>query len=181
MRLRFKLVLPLAQAAFAIALMASPPQFRMVVGPVGAYYPPPDLPTGVIRLIEANLPAVPVLAPVYVLLGGRDRANTQWLIAAFGLAGIGIWFFVGRFLDDVVAALRKRVSPSRHVFDKLFSAFIIASACIVFVEADVASIALSLERPLVIVDALGWVTLGCIALVAQVGWAHMASTAVHSH
>jgi hypothetical protein len=180
MQLGFKLVLPLAQAACVIALMASPPQFRMVIGPVGAYYPPPNLPTGVVRLIETNLPAVPVLVPVYVLIGGRDRANVQWLIAAFGLAGIGIWFFVGRFLDDVVAALRKRLSPGRRVFDKLFSAFIIGSACMVFVEADIACIALSLERPIVMADALCWGVLGCIALVAQVGWARIASTAVHS-
>jgi hypothetical protein len=181
MRLGFKLVLPVAQAAFAIALIASPGprEFRMVVGPVGAYHPPPDLPIDVVRLVETNLPAVPVLLPLYVLRGGRDHANTQWLIWAFGLVGTGIWFFVGHFLDDVVAALCGRLSARRHVLDRVFSAFIIISACMVLVESDVASFGLSLEQLFVRVDALCWVAVGCIPLAAQTSWARGAGTGVH--
>jgi hypothetical protein len=176
MRLFFRTVLPVAQAAIAIALITSPPKFRTVIGPVDAYYPPPSLPTGVIRFAEMNLPAVPIIAPLYVLSGGREGANTQWLIAAFGSAAIGIWFFVGQFLDDVVAAWRKRLSPRRRVPDRLFFAFVIASACLVFFEAEVASIALSLDRPLVMVAALCWAAFGWKALVAQARWARKAGT-----
>jgi hypothetical protein len=181
MRLCFKLALPVAQAASAIALieLPGPRILRMIVGPVGAYHPPPDLPTGVIRLIEANLPAVPVLLPLYDRLGGRDHANTQWLIWAFGLVGIGIWFFVGYFLDDVVTALSGRLAARRHILDRLFSAFVIASACLVLIESDVVCFGFSLERPFVRVDALFWVALGCITLAAQASWARRGGRRVH--
>jgi hypothetical protein len=178
MRLRFKLVLPVAQALFAIALIASnrSPEFIQATGPLGStYFAPRNLPASVIRFVETNLPAVPVVAPIYVLVGGRERpGNTQWLIAAFGLAGMGIWFFVGQFLDDVVAAAMKRLDPRRHVFDRLFSAFVVASACAVFVESDVASFSLSLGESVVRVDALCWIAFGCGALLVQIGWTRKA-------
>jgi hypothetical protein len=78
MRLCFKVVLTVAQTAVAIALIAANGSvFRVDIGPLDSYHAPPNLPIGVVRFVEANLPAAPVVAPVYVLLGGRDRANTQ--------------------------------------------------------------------------------------------------------
>jgi hypothetical protein len=182
MRLCFKVMLPVAQSAIALALIASNrgPQFIQVIGPRDdpyAYFAPRDLPTAVVRFVETDLPAAPALVPLYVLLGGRDRpANTPWLIAAFGLAGICIWFFVGQFLDDAIAALRKRLTPRRHIADALFSAFIIASACTVSFESDIAGFALSLNESTAKAYSLCWMAVGCTALLVQMGWARKSKT-----
>ncbi|HSZ62675.1 MAG TPA: hypothetical protein VK828_12815 [Terriglobales bacterium] len=163
----------MAQAAIAIVLIVSNrgPQFIQVIGPSDAYFAPRYLPASVVRFVETNLPAAPAIVPAYELLGGRDRSvNTPWLIAAFGLAGIWIWFFVGQFLDDAIAALRKRLTPRRRIVDGLFFALMIASTCIVLIESDIADFALSLQESSARAYSLPWIVVGCTALFAQVAW-----------
>ncbi len=173
MRSYFKVLLPVAQAVLAIALLSShcgAPRFVEATGPPD-WQPsgPPTLPSVVSRFVGSNLPAVPVLAPAYALLGGPEHPNTPWLVALVGLVGIGIWFFVGQFLDDV-AALWKGLGRRRHIYDGLFSVFIIASSCIVFVESDITGIALSLDESVVRGYSLGWLVFGCTTLLFQVVW-----------
>ncbi|MHB8216534.1 MAG: hypothetical protein ACYDDS_10690 [Candidatus Sulfotelmatobacter sp.] len=57
--------------------------------------------------VETNLPAMPVVVPSYWLLNEHIHPfKTPWRIFGFGVAGVGIWFFVGRSVDDVLAAIR---------------------------------------------------------------------------
>src|SRR5713226_2170246 len=120
MRLSFRVLLPVAQAAFTIALVLTnsgaprcSERFRAVSrcdwDP--SAYCEPVVPAAIARLVESNLPVVPVLAPSYFWLGGPDHPNLPLLVKLCGLAGIGIWFFVGQFLDDIAAALLKDLSP----------------------------------------------------------------------
>jgi hypothetical protein len=175
MRLSFRTLLPAAQAAFAIALLltnSGAPKFRSVSrcdwDP--SVYCTPEIPEVVARLVESNLPAVPVVAPLYVWLGGPEHPNLPSLVTLLGLAGIGIWFFVGQFLDDFVAALMKRLGPRRHIHDGLFSTFIIISSSVVFVESGLTSFALSSSQLVIRVSSLCWLVFGCTALLFQIGW-----------
>jgi len=176
MRLYFRVLLPVAQATFTIALLLTncgAPQFRQVSRcdfDSSAYCAPPAVPAVTARFVELDLPAVPVLAPSYVWLGGPDHPNLPLLVMLFGLAGIGIWFFVGQFLDDVAAALLKHVSPRRRIYDGLFFVFIIMSSCAVFVESDIASFALSSSELVIRVCSMCWLVFGCTALLLQIGW-----------
>ena len=175
MRHIFKTALPVAQAVLAIALIASNPRAPFMSAVNEGYAEPIESPIGVAHFVEANLPAVPVVVSAYVLLGGHDpSADIQELVAAFALAGIGTWFFIGRFLDDVIAALRGRLIPRRHIADGLVSAFIVASSCVVFVESEIAKFALSMEKSALAAYSLCWIVLGCTLLLAQVGWAYKA-------
>jgi len=179
----FKAVLPVLQIVVAILVFTTNrnPEFTTLTGPPDAYHEPRNLPTGVTRFAEMNLPAIPLVAPIYLMSGGRDRpANTTGLIAAFGLVGIGIWFFVGQFLDYLAAVLQKRRRPRRHIFDALFSGFIIASSCMLLLEANIASFALSLEESTVKVAALSWLVFGCAALLTQVSWTRKVHTWLRS-
>jgi hypothetical protein len=176
MQLNFRVLLPVAQAAFAIALLLTncgAPQFRQ--GSVcdfdaSAYCGPPAVPAVTARFVEVNLPALPVLAPSYFWLGGPDHPNLRLLVMFFGLAGIGIWFCVGRFLDDVAAALLMHVSPRRHIYDGLVFVFIIMSSFAVFVESDIASFALSSSQLVIRVCSMCWLLFGCTALLLRIGW-----------
>jgi hypothetical protein len=176
MRLSFRVLLPVAQAAFTIVLVLTncgEPRFRAASlcdwDPSG-YCGPAAVPAAIAQLVESNLPAVPVLAPSYSWLGGPDHPNLPLLVKLFGLAGIGIWFFVGQFLDDVAAALLKHLSPRRHIYDGLFAVFIIISSCAVFVESDITSFALSSSELVIRICSLCWLVFGCTALVFQIGW-----------
>jgi len=177
MRLTFRVLLPVAQAAFTIALVLTnsggAPRFRaarLCDWEPSASCGPVAVPTAIARLVESDLPAVPVLAPSYLWIGGPDHPNLSLLVKLFGLAGIGIWFFVGQFLDDIAACLLKDLRPKRHIYDGLFSVFIIVSSCVVFVESDITSFALSSSEWVIRVYSLCWLLFGCTALLFQIGW-----------
>jgi hypothetical protein len=175
MRLSFGVLLPTAQAAFTIALaltnfgVASFRVARRCDWDSSAICRP-AVPSVVTDLVEANLPAVPVLALPYVWLGGPDHPNLPLLGMLIGLLGIGIWFLIGVFLDDVAAALVKHLSPRRHLYDRLFSVFVIVSSCAVFAESDITSFALSSSELVIRICSLCWLLFGCAALLFQFGW-----------
>jgi hypothetical protein len=148
----FRALLPVAQAVFTITLVltsSGAPRFRAASRcdwEPSAYCGPLAVPAVIGRLVEANLPAAPVLAASYLWLGDPDHPNLPLLVTLFGLAGIGIWFFVGQLLDDIAAALLKHASPRRHIYDGLFSVFVVISSCVVFVESDITSFALLADK-----------------------------------
>jgi hypothetical protein len=176
MRLFFRVLLPAAQAAFTIASALNNfgvVPFRAISRcdwDPSAYCGPAVVPIAIARLVEANLPAVPVLALPYVWLGGPDHPNLPLLGTLVGLLGIGIWFLIGVFLDDVAAALVEHRSPKRHIYDRLFTVFIIVSSCAIFAEADITSLALSSSELVIRICSLCWLLLGCTALFFQTGW-----------
>lgn len=176
MRLSFRVLLPAVQAAFTVALLLNNcglPSFRPATRcdwDPSAYCEPVRIPVVVARLVESNLPAVPVLAPPYVWLGGPDHPNLFLLVPLSGVVGVAIWFFVGQFLDDVAAAWLRRVSPRRHIFDGLSSVFVIISSCAVFVESDITSIALSSSELAIRICSSCWLVFGSTALVFQMCW-----------
>jgi hypothetical protein len=91
MRLSFRVLLPAAQAAFTIALALN--NFGVVPFRAAsrcdwepsAYCGPVVVPAAIARLVESNLPAVPVLALPYVWLGSgltlRDLESSNVLVA----------------------------------------------------------------------------------------------------
>jgi hypothetical protein len=182
MQFSFKVLLPAVQAAFTIALALT--DFGVVpfreASPCdwdsSAYCAPPAVPALVAHLVESNLPAVPVLALPYVWLGGPDHPKLPLMGMLIGFLGIGIWFAIGVFLDDVAAALIKHLIPTRHICDRLFSVFIIVSSCIVFVESDITSFALSSSESVIRICSLSWVLFGFAALVFQIGWSKRSSS-----
>ena len=127
MRSHFRVLLPLAQTVFTAAVLisaAAQPRFR-AAGHCGFFDPSefcPPIPVSslVAHFVESNLPLLPVLAPFYNLLGGPDRPNLPVLVTLLGLAGIGIWFCVGQFLDDVIAAFQNHPIPRRHLYPSIF-------------------------------------------------------------
>jgi hypothetical protein len=176
MQLSFRVLLPVAQAAFAITLMltnSGAPRFRAASRcdwDPSAYCGPVAVPAAIGRLVESNLPAVPVLAVSYFWLGDPDHLNLALLLTLFGLAGTGIWFFVGQLLDDIAAALLRDVSPRRHIYDGLFSVFVIISSCVVFVESGITSFALSSGESVIRICSVCWLLFGCTALLFEIGW-----------
>ena len=145
MQVSFRRLLPLAQATVVIALLAS---LTVTLHQFTSTIPKPapseiDLQHAdagkfdrFYRVdafasywgVETNLPATPVLASLYWLLGEPTPVfRTAWRILGFGLVGIGIWFFIGRFVDDVLAAARGHVSPRGRVLDVVFFAYIVVS------------------------------------------------------
>lgn len=176
MRLSFRVLLPVALAVVTIALVltnSGAPRFRAASRcewDPSAYCGPVAVPAAIGRLVESNLPAAPVLAVLYLWLGDPDHPNLPLLVKLVGLAGIGIWFFVGQLLDDIAAALLKDASPSRHIYDGLFSVFVIISSCVVFFESDITSFALSSDESVIRICSLCWVLFGCTALLFQIGW-----------
>lgn len=176
MRLFFRVLLPAAQAAFTIALALN--NFGVVPFRAAsrcdwepsAYCGPVVVPAAIARLVESDLPAVPVLALPYVWLGGPEHPNLPLLGTLTGLVGIGIWFLIGIFLDDVAAALIEHRSPRRRIYDRLFCVFIIISSCAIFVESDITSLALSSSELVIRICSLGWLLFGCTALLFQIGW-----------
>jgi hypothetical protein len=170
MRLSFRVLLPAGQAAFTIALALT--DFGVVPfreanrcdWDSSAYCGPPAVPAVLAHFVEANLPAVPVLALPYVRLGGPDHPNLPLLGMLTGFLGIGIWFLIGVFLDDV-AASEEHLSPTRHIYHRLFAVFIIISSCIVFVESDITSFALSSSESVIRVCSLCWGLFGFAALL----------------
>jgi hypothetical protein len=185
MRLPFRMLLPVAQAAFTIALVLANyglPRFRAASRcdfDPSAYCAPVAVPAAIGRLVESNLPAVPVLAASYVWLGGPDHPNLPLLVKLLGLAGIGIWFFVGQLLDDIAAALLKELRPRRHIYDGLFSVFVIISSCVVFVESDITSFALSSSESVIRICSLCWLSFGWTALLFQIGWRRRSGHWIH--
>jgi hypothetical protein len=176
MRLSFRVLLPAAQAAFTIALALT--KFGVVPfreasfcgWDFSAYCTVAAVPAVIAHLVEANLPGVPVLALPYVWLGGPDHPNLPLLGMLTGLVGIGIWFLIGIFLDDVTEALVQRRRPRRHIYDRLFSIFIVISSCAVFIESDVTSFALSSSESVIRICSICWLLFGCTALLVQIGW-----------
>jgi hypothetical protein len=177
MRLTFRVLLPLAHVAFTAALLlmsASQPQFQQASRcgdfDPSAYCLPTPIPTRVACFVELNLPAVPILSPLYSLLGGPDHPNLPVLIMLFGLAGIGIWFFVGQFLDDVAAAFLYHPVPRRRLYAGMFSVFLVISSCVVFVQSDITGFALSSNELVIRVCSLSWLVVGCATLLFRIGW-----------
>ena len=177
MRLLFRVLLPLVQVAITVGLLLTncgvPPfteASRCGFLDSSDYCPPTPIPAVVAHFVETNLPAVPVLAPLYDLLGGPDRPNLPVLVTLFGLAGIGLWFFVGQFFDDAKAALLKHSVPRRRVYEGLFSVFLITSSCAVLVESEITSFALSSSQLVIRACSLCWLLFGCTALVFQISW-----------
>jgi hypothetical protein len=121
--------------------------------------------------VAANLPAAPILIPLHVLLS--DNAGpfeVPFVIVGFGIIGLCLWFFIGVFLDDLLAALRKNLAPRRHILDNLVSVFIIVSSGIVFANADIASLVLPLDKALVRICSVSWLVVGCTAITLQFVW-----------
>jgi hypothetical protein len=192
MRLFFRVLLPAVQVLFTLALLGTdvgtrplfgPPRFRMasrcdwdpsaVCGPV-------VLPVVVTRFGELNLPAIPLLEQPYVWLGGPDRPNQPWLVVLVGFAGVGLWFFVGHFLDDLTWALRKRLSPGRRIGGMMISLFVIIASFIVWIDSDLTSSVLSSQQSDIRLFSLLWVTFGCVMLLLQVRWSRAADLSLGS-
>jgi len=186
MRWVFSALLPLAQSTFAIVLLLTncgEPRFR----PVSRCDWDPSavcglvvLPAVATRFAELNLPAVPLLEQPYVWLGGPDHPNLPWLVTLLGFAGLGLWLFVGRFLDDLIGAVLTRPSPGRRICSKLCSVFVIISSCIVWIQSDITSSALSSPEPEIRLVALCWLVFGCITLLFQGRWSRGTNLALRS-
>jgi hypothetical protein len=193
MRVSFRWLLPAAQITFAIILLAlwsyTLHQFASTIQ-LKPFSSEPDLEhadTGSFnRLyrvdgfascwsVETNLPAMPVLIPIYRLLTDRIPAfhqfKTAWRISGFCLAGIGIWFFVGRFVDDVLAAFRGGRSPRKRIWDVLFFLYIVISSLLVFAGSEVFGFVLHFDVTALRFSSMCWLAAGCTALLLQVRWA----------
>lgn len=187
MRVSFKWLLPVIQAVFSITLLLlwdnAPPKFMTAIGPVESdvyrYHGPG--PKGVIDLrefsvdfrpnVETNLPAAPAVIPLFVALNGRtDPLETPQLLVGFGLAGIGIWFFIGRFADDALAARRQTLVPRMRILDVLFFIVVVALSLLVLAESDITSFALSLDQSAVRVASISWLIVGCTAVLCEAIW-----------
>ena len=174
MRPSLRVLLPAAQAALTMATALSSfraPQFRMASR---CDWDPsaictPFVPAKIVRLVEINLPALPVLAPLYLWLGDPDHPNLPLLLSLFGLAGIGIWFFVGQFLDHVAEALMKHRGPRWRIISYgLLFVFIIVSSCSVFIESQIIGMYLSSSELAIRIYSLCWLVFGCTALLSQI-------------
>jgi hypothetical protein len=193
MRVSFRRLLPAAQATFGIILLAlwtyTLHQFASTVQ-LKPRSSEPDLEHAdtasfnkFYRVdsfasywnVETNLPAMPVFIPIYGLLSDRiptiHQVNTAWRISGFCLAGIGIWFFIGRFVDDVLAALRGGLSPRKRIWDVLFFLYIVISSLLAFADSGVLSFLLHFDVMALRVSSMCWLALGCAALLFQVRWA----------
>ena len=173
MRPSFRVLLPAAQTALTIATALSnfaAPQFRMAS--LCDWDPSaictPFFSATIVRLVEINLPALPVLAPLYLWLGDSNHPNPPLLLLLFGLAGIGIWFFVGQFLDDVVESLRQHRGPRRRIHCALPFVFITIASCAVFIESDVVGVELSSSESAIRTYSLCWLAFGCTGLLSQI-------------
>ncbi|HSZ61728.1 MAG TPA: hypothetical protein VK828_08010 [Terriglobales bacterium] len=124
--------------------------------------------------VETNLPAMPVVVPLYWLVHNRIDVvhpfNTPWRILGFGFAGIGLWFFVGRFVDDVLASIRRQLSPRSRTLDVVFFVYVIASSLLVLADSKVLSFVLHFDAASLMISALFWLALGFAALLLQVRW-----------
>jgi hypothetical protein len=121
--------------------------------------------------VGTNLPATPILTPLYWILGDRSPVFRKvWRILGFGLVGIGIWFFVGRFVDDVLAAIRGQLIPRRRVSDVLFFVYIVASSLLVLADFEVFGFLLHFDAAALRVSSICWLALGCVALLAEIRW-----------
>jgi hypothetical protein len=119
--------------------------------------------------VETNLPATPVIAPL--LIG--DRApffRTAWRVLGFGLVGIGLWFFIGRFVDDVLAAGRGHVSPRRRVSDIVFFAYIVLSSLLILADSEVLSFVLHFDGSALRASSVCWLVVGCTCLLIETRW-----------
>jgi len=125
--------------------------------------------------VETNLPAMPVVVPFYWLLNDRidliHSFKTAWRILGFGFAGIGIWFYVGRFVDDALAAIRGLPIQRRRVSDVLFFAYVVASSLLAFADSQVLSFVLHFDAAALRFSSLCWLAVGCGALLLNVRWA----------
>jgi hypothetical protein len=125
--------------------------------------------------VETNLPAMPVAVPLYWLLNEHidliHPFKTTWRILGFGVAGVGIWFFVGRFVDDVLAAIRGNLNPRRRISDVLFFGYIVVSSLLVMADSNVLSFVLHFDAVALRVSALCWLAVGCTALLLNARWA----------
>ena len=187
MRLFFRLVLPVAQVLFTLALLGTDvgwrplfgtPRFRQISRcdwDESAVCGPVVLPAGASRFAEFNLPAIPLFEQPYVRLGGPNHPDLPPLVMLCGMAGIAIWFFVGRFLDDITVTLLKRPPTKRRIYDIIFWLFVIASSSIVWTESDITSSALSTKELTVEMAALLWLLFGGAALLLELRWLHAAA------
>src|SRR6185437_9615037 len=148
------------------------PRFKMVIGPIdseGAYFPPEQVPSVVTDFAEWNLPVIPIVAlPYFYLLGGPDHPNFSWLVVLLGIFGIGVWNYVGRFLNDLCAGSARMRKIG--FYDGLAFMLIIFSSCLVLADADVTSFALSTSESSVRIVAICWLMVGCISLIFRLMW-----------
>jgi hypothetical protein len=135
--------------------------------------------------IDTNLPALPILALLYQLLSGHTYLihvfNTAWRITAFGLAGTGIWFFVGRFVDDVLAATRGRLSPRRRTLDVLFFVFVVVSSFLVLACSQLLSPMLYFDGAALRISSIFWLAAGGTALLFETRWERRRRTVATAH
>jgi hypothetical protein len=171
LRPNFGKVFPALQASFAILvfILNRAPRFLVVSGHE-TFDVPPKLPAGVQCLMALDLPAMPILAPFYIRVGGLLDGQlhwpaNRWLAATFGLAGIFIWLCAGRALDDVINKFRRpHAEPERHPWDGPFLGLILACAGWVFVESDLASFVFQLDESIVRLISGCWLIFGCAVL-----------------
>jgi hypothetical protein len=122
--------------------------------------------------VAANLPAMLVLVPLHQLL--RDRIHSihlfksAWRILGFCSAGIGIWFFAGRFVDDALAVIRGRLNSRRRIGDVLFFFYIVVSSLLIFAKSEMWSFVLYFDAAALRVSSMCWLAFGCAGLLFQV-------------
>jgi hypothetical protein len=79
-----------------------------------------------------NLPAFALTLPLELALFGPRRDNSAgaqaFSIVEFAVLGIVFWFFVGRFLDDLIIWRRLRSGSRWRLLDCLVAAFIAVEA-----------------------------------------------------
>jgi len=91
---------------------------------------PPKLPSlfGIDAVTFAkgvNLPAAPIVLPILLVNYQYRNDSRDWLHdpvwngIGFALSGVAVWFFVGRFIDDVLG--EHAVGSAGRVFDLLFA------------------------------------------------------------
>src|SRR5262249_35665762 len=135
----FRILLTGAQAALTIALVLhnvnfGAHEFRTVSNcdiDSSHYCGPPPLPEVFSQFAELNLPVLPIAILPWLDLGESDYRNLPLLYALYGFLGIGIWFHAGQFLDNLAASFTNKLRLRRHIYDRLFSGFIILSSCFV--------------------------------------------------
>jgi hypothetical protein len=137
-RIRFRYLLPSLELALSVVFVLIPlsrclPYYRLrdadgreLRGTEGS---PFDVCIGTSSefAMELNLPAASVVLPTLSLKW--DYSNDQhdwfhdlaWRSVGFTIAGVVVWFFVGRVLDDLIEWRRAGALPGSHIPDLIFA------------------------------------------------------------
>ena len=169
--MRFRYVLPIVGAFAAIAFVLVPlrgysPNYKGADGKeIVCHDNCRQLPSlfGIDSISFAksmNLPATPLCFLLLQIWWDHSHhfPSAFWQGMAYGFAGVLLWFFVGRAVDDVFSWRRAKTPPSIHVSDLVFS----TSAALV-----PTLFAVAIAKPF---DNAGWWMFASITVWILIGW-----------